>query len=175
MEEGIKGWCKMKNMKIKLIKLQPKHFPLFFKWWNNKELRRLTSGVFKKITRKEINEILNQHLLNKKGFDFIITANKKLIGHILVQKKKGKKNWEVYIALGEKKYWDKGIGTAALKQACRWFFNKFSKEKCLDLGVLTNNYRAIRSYEKVGFKKVRIIHSRKHFDTVLMRKGRTMR
>ena len=49
MEEGIKGWCKMKNMKIKLIKLQPKHFPLFFKWWNNKELRRLTSGVFKKL------------------------------------------------------------------------------------------------------------------------------
>lgn len=158
--------------KIKLIKLQPKHFPLFFKWWNNKELRRLTSEVSKKIFQKEINEILNRHLLNKKDFDFIITANKKLIGHILVQKKKGKKNWEVYIAIGEKKYWNKGIGTTALKQAGRWFFNKFTKEKCLDLEVLANNYRAIRSYEKVGFKKVRIIHHRKFSDTVLMRKGR---
>lgn len=160
------------SFKIKLIKLQLKHFPLFFKWWNDKELRRLTSGVFEKISRVEINKILNRHLLNKKGVDFIITANKKPIGHILVQKKKGKKNWEAYIALGEKKYWNEGLGTAALKQACQWFFNKFSKEKCLDLGVLMNNYRAIRSYEKVGFKKVRTIHSRKFSDTVLMRKGR---
>ncbi len=163
---------KQPRYKINLVKLRKKHFPLFYKWWNDKELRKLTSEVDEKITREEIDKILTRHLLNRKGTDFIIIVNKKPIGHILVQQKKVKKNWEVYIAIGEKNYWGKGIGTNAMRRACRWFFHKFPKEKYLDLEVLTKNHRAIRSYDKVGFKRVKIVHHKKNSDTILMRKSR---
>ena len=156
--------------KISLIKLKREHFALFYKWWNDPILRKLTSESNKKISRDEINEILNRHLLNKNGFDFIITANKKPIGHILIQKKKGKKNFEIYIAIGDKRYWNKGIGTIAMQKAVCWFFKNFKNEKLIELNVLVNNIRAIKCYERVGFKKVRILHLKKSSDTILMHK-----
>jgi len=156
--------------KISLIKLKREHFALFYKWWNDPILRKLTSESDKKISKDEISKILNRHLLNKNGFDFIITANKKPIGHILIQKKKGKKNFEIYIAIGDKRYWDKGIGTIAMQKASRWFFKNFKNEKMIELEVLVNNIRAIKCYELVGFQKVRTIHSKKYSDTFLMQK-----
>lgn len=159
-------------MKLSLIKLNKRHFPLFYKWWNDPVLRDLTSETEEKISQSEIDKILGRHLLNKDGFDFIITADKKPIGHILIQRKKNKKIFEIYIAIGEKKYWNKGIGTEAMRRACWWFFKNFLKEKSIKLEVLVNNPRAIKCYEKVGFKKVRKIHHQKMSDTWLMIKKR---
>jgi len=111
-------------------------------------------------------------LASENGNDFIITVDQKPVGHILIQKKKRKKHFEVYIAIGEKDFWGKGVGTEAMKKACRWFFKNRPKENALELEVLVNNPRAIRSYDKAGFKRVRIIHNKKNTDTVLMRKER---
>ncbi len=151
---------------ITLIKLRKKHFPLFCRWWNDPELRVWTSESKEIMTREKIEKILRRHLENKNGFDFIIFANKKPIGHVLVQKKGKKKNFEIYIAIGEKKYWDKGIGTVVMKRSAGWFFRNFVNEKALYLEVLTKNARAIVCYEKVGFKKVRLIPRSK---TLLMK------
>jgi len=154
--------------KISLIKLKEEHFPLFYKWWNDPTLRRLTSEVKGKMPKSEVDNILKKHLKNKKGFDFIITVNKKPIGHILIQKKDRKKYFEVYIAIGEKRFWDRGVGTIAMKKTCHWFFKKFPKEKQISLEVLVNNIRAIKSYKKVGFKKIKIVHNKNKTDTYLM-------
>lgn len=154
-------------MKIALIKLNKKHFTLFYKWWNDSVLRGLTSETDEEMPPDQIDKILSRHLLNKNGFDFIIIADKKPIGHILIQRKRNKKNFEIYIAIGETQYWGKGIGTIAMNQACRWFFKNFSREKLIKLQVLVNNARAIACYEKVGFRKVRKIHQ-KLSDTWLM-------
>lgn len=158
------------NTKIKLAPLQKKYFYLFNKWWNDEELRGLTSGDYEPIAQEKINEQLEAHY--KKGFDFIILADKKPVGHIFIQHKKQKKNWEVYIAIGEKDYWGKGIGTSAMKKICQWFFRKFPKEKKLELEVNTTNLRAIRCYEKVGFEKIKTKHYKKYPDTFLMRKDK---
>lgn len=153
---------------IDLIPLDKTHFPLFYKWWNNQELRELTSQTFKEISPEEINNILDSHFENKNAFDFIITYQNKPIGHILIQKKKGKKFFEIYIAIGEKNYWNKGIGTISTQKACGWFFIQFPQEKTIELGVNLDNPRAIRCYEKVGFKKIRIKHYKNYPDIYLM-------
>ncbi|MBI5621416.1 GNAT family N-acetyltransferase [Candidatus Falkowbacteria bacterium] len=159
-------------MNIALIKLTTRHSPLFYKWWNDPVLRRLTSETKELVSQDEINKILGRHLLDRNSFDFIITADAKSIGHILIQRKKNKKNFEIYIAIGEKRYWNKGIGTIVMNRACRWFFKNFLKETSLTLQVLVHNRRAIQCYEKVGFKKIRTVHHRKMSDTWLMIKTR---
>jgi len=155
-------------MIVNLIKLKPHHFLFFYKWWNDKEIRKLTSEKTEKIEPEEIDEILQRHLKNSNGYDFIITANKQPIGHILIQKKLKKKYFEIYIAIGEKKFWGQGIGAVSMGKAVKWFFKKFPSENVLQLEVLTTNERAINCYKKVGFKTKRKIHRKTFPDTYLM-------
>lgn len=156
-------------MIINLIKLKPLHFPLFYKWWNDKEIQKLTSGKNEKIKPEKINEILQKHLKNPNGYDFIITADKQPIGHLLIQKKPRKKHFEIYIAIGEKKFWGRGIGAISMKKAIKWFFKKFPLEKVLQLEVLTTNERATSCYKKVGFKTIKTVHRKTFSDTYLMK------
>ena len=152
--------------KVSLIKLRKKHFPLFYRWWNDAALRKLTSESKEVMTREKINEILMRHLQNTSYFDFIIVANKKPIGHVLVQYKKRKKHFELYIAIGEKNYWGRGIGAVAIRRTARWFIRHFPQEKALYLEVLANNQHAIDCYDFVGFTRVRLIPKSK---TILMK------
>lgn len=156
------------NMKISLIKLKEIHVPLFYKWWNTGFLRKLTSQTYEKMTKEEIDKILPR---KSKSFthDFIIYVDGKPVGHILIQKKKGKKYFELYIAIGKKEYWNKGVGSKAITKAVKWFFRQYPLELVLMLDVLPNNLRAIRCYEKVGFKRVRILKHKNFPDTVLMK------
>jgi RimJ/RimL family protein N-acetyltransferase len=151
---------------VKLIRLKEKHFPLFYRWWNDAKIRRLTADSTKKLSKKRIDKYLRKHLVGKNIFDFIIVVKKKLIGHVLVQYKKRKKHFELYIAIGEKNYWGRGIGAVAVRQTVRWFFRRFPREKALYLEVLATNTHAIECYDFVGFKRVRMIPRSK---TVLMK------
>ena len=55
------------------------------------------------------------------------------------------------ILLGDKNEWGKGIGSEATELIVRYAFNELGLNK-VDLGVISENTKAIRSYEKVGFK-----------------------
>ena len=55
------------------------------------------------------------------------------------------------IQIGEREYWSKGYGTDALRVLLRYAFNELSLAR-ISLSVLEGNARAMRSYEKCGFK-----------------------
>lgn len=57
----------------------------------------------------------------------------------------------VGIGIGEPEYWGKGYGTDAMRLALGYAFMELSLER-VTLGVFASNPRAIRSYEKAGFK-----------------------
>ena len=57
----------------------------------------------------------------------------------------------VAIALGEREYWGKGYGTDAMRVMLSYAFNELNLRK-VGLIVFEYNPRAIRSYEKVGFR-----------------------
>jgi RimJ/RimL family protein N-acetyltransferase len=57
----------------------------------------------------------------------------------------------VGIGIGERAYWGKGYGTDAMKVALRFAFTEINLER-VTLNVFEYNPRAIRSYEKAGFK-----------------------
>jgi len=64
-------------------------------------------------------------------------------------------NWrlrkaEIGIFIGEKKYWNQGYGSEVMRQVLKLGFEGMNLNR-ISLQVYTNNPRAIRAYEKVGF------------------------
>jgi RimJ/RimL family protein N-acetyltransferase len=57
----------------------------------------------------------------------------------------------VGIGIGEREYWSKGYGTDAMHIIARYAFEELGLHR-LTLNVFAYNTRAIRAYEKVGYK-----------------------
>lgn len=55
------------------------------------------------------------------------------------------------IAMGEKQYWSRGYGTKATKTILRYAFHEMNLHR-VELEVFDSNKRAIRCYEKAGFR-----------------------
>ncbi len=142
----------MKKIVLRNLKAADKRY--FTEWWRDKALLKLTSGILKPISDKEIEEYFSTMLKNKNDYDFIITLNKKVIGHTSLVKRKN--NWyETQIVIGEKEYWGKGYGSQAInlliKKVRRFGISKIYLE------VRPTNIRAIRAYERCGFQKIKTI------------------
>jgi RimJ/RimL family protein N-acetyltransferase len=137
---------------ISLRRLELRDFPLFYKWWNDEELRKLTSDNHEPMPEAEIDEILARHLAREHYFDYMVESDGVPIGHILIEKL-AEKRAKFYIAIGEKEAWGKGYGTMAIQEAIEKYLTQFP-ESVFELEVNQDNGRAIRAYEKAGFVKV---------------------
>jgi RimJ/RimL family protein N-acetyltransferase len=78
----------------------------------------------------------------------------------------------VGIGLGERNYWGKGYGTDAMQVVLRYAFKELNLYR-LNLDVFAYNPRAIRSYEKAGFKiegrePKAVLRDGQRYDMVLM-------
>lgn len=76
------------------------------------------------------------------------------------------------IFIGNKAYWGKGYGTEAMQILLSFAFNQININK-VRLNVYSFNERAIKSYEKCGFKKEGVLRQEifrdgKYHDTVVM-------
>lgn len=79
---------------------------------------------------------------------------------------------EFGISIGEKELWGQGFGTEALEAICDFGFGALRLER-IELHVYEDNARAIRSYEKAGFRhegRLRRAHfsEGRHSDVVAM-------
>ena len=78
----------------------------------------------------------------------------------------------VGIFIGDKNYWGKGYGTDAMKILVSFIFDQLNIHK-IKLHVFSFNQRAIRSYEKCGFKTEGILRDEifkdgKYHDDIVM-------
>ena len=136
---------------LRKIKLSDKKY--FARWWRDKELLRLTSGILKLISDKEVEKYFSVMIGSTTDYHFMILVDKKVIGHIALAKRRN--NWyETQIVIGEKQYWGKGYGTKAIKLLIKKA-KKLGISK-IYLEVRPTNNRAIAAYENAGFVKMRI-------------------
>ncbi len=91
---------------------------------------------------------------NPSGEFFVIRelASDRIIGFLGL----GMRKWihaETYvgIGLGEREYWGRGYGTEAMRLALQYAFQELNLHR-VSLSVIAYNERAIRSYEKAGFR-----------------------
>jgi RimJ/RimL family protein N-acetyltransferase len=129
----------------------------FSRWSRDTEFRRLldsgaahTSSLTgtKKWLEKELDEqSINQHWFSVRKLD-----DDKLLGDIDLYIY----NWPsrdafVGLGIGEREFWGKGYGTDLMKLIMRYAFTEVNLRR-VTLTVFEYNPRAIRSYEKAGFR-----------------------
>ena len=68
--------------------------------------------------------------------------------------------------IGETQYWNQGLGSVVVKKMINYLFQEKKAVKVF-IDPQTRNHRAIRCYEKCGFKRLKIIPSHELFDSVL--------
>lgn len=86
-------------------------------------------------------------------FEILTLAEDKLIGYItLFGLRWPHGDAELGIGLGERAYWGRGYGTDAVRVILRYAFTELNLRR-VTLGVFAYNPRAIRAYQKAGFKE----------------------
>ena len=145
------------------------------KWVNNYEITQWLSNVFL-YPHSEIDteNFINAMMEGKmKGFVIAHKDTEEYIGQLdLINIDWVNRVGTIGIVIGTKENLGKGYGTEAIKLLQQFSFNKLNLNK-LELDVRSFNKRAIRSYEKSGFKVEGIIRENyfedgKYSDTIKM-------
>ena len=139
--------------KVELRKIEFSDKQYFAKWWRDKELLSLTSGQMDIISDEKVDKYFKIILLNTSDIDYMIMVDDVTIGNISLAKRKN--GWyETLIVIGDKQYRGKGYGPKAIKLIIDEA-NKYDITKIF-LEVRPTNNRAIKAYEKCGFKSLGI-------------------
>lgn len=122
--------------------------------WRNSEFIRDHFIYRKEITAADHQKWLDEKVKTGKVVQFVICLceSNKPVGSVYIQNVDLlHKNAEYGIFIGEEAATGKGCGTDAAKLMIQYAFEVLGLHK-LYLRVLSNNERAIRSYERAGFK-----------------------
>ncbi len=129
----------------------------FSRWYQDSEMIRLLDTdpprLFSANKWKEWQEkYLEKSITNELFFAIRTLDTDRLIGFVgLFDLFMQHGDTLVAIALGEREYWGKGFGTDAMRIILRYAFNELNLRRA-GLIVFDYNPRAIRSYEKAGFR-----------------------
>ena len=139
----------------------------FARWGRNLEFQRMLDTEPPALwSAKKIKEWIEKGLEKEISDEYFFTIHllnpDQLIGFVdLRDVRWNQRDAWVGIGIGEADYWNNGYGTDALRLALRYAFMELSLER-VSLSVFTFNKRAIRSYEKAGFRpegvKRQVIH-----------------
>ena len=154
-----------KNNQITFKKFSKKYVPLFYKW---AEIPFVKNTWFQEGYEPK-EKILEKIKGNGYDYPFLILLDNKPIGYIqyadlfvFLQKNPfGKTAYEniqpgdvcVDLFIGEKNYLNQGYGTEIVTQFTDWLLKKPKIKKIL-IDPSTENKRAIRCYEKAGFRLI---------------------
>lgn len=127
----------------------------YTEWLNDLEVTKHLIVSDRQINVQKEEEILNDMIKNGAQIFAIIDKEKDvLIGNCSLFKiDHPDRKAELGIFIGDKHYWDKGFGTEALRLLLDYGFNILNLHNIF-LNVHSFNKRALKAYEKVGFKVI---------------------
>lgn len=162
----------IKGKKINLRALEREDLQKMHKWANDPELTQFVGPRFP-VSMSQEEAWFEQLMKNESREALIIeTKEQEAIGYMYLDVDWVNGKAELSIAIGEKDYQDKGYGTEACQTALNHCFNELNLNKVY-VYVFRFNERAIRLYEKCGFKKEGLIREdylihRKYEDRLIM-------
>lgn len=148
------------------------------RWARNSEyMRLLDDGPSQLWSAKKRQEWREKDMDDEKSdffiFDLVTLAEDRLIGFFgLFLDNDTQGDYWLGIGIGEAEYWGKGYGSDALRLALRYAFQELNTHR-VSLGVFEYNPRAIRAYEKAGFRhegrmRQEMLRGGKRWDGLLM-------
>jgi Acetyltransferases, including N-acetylases of ribosomal proteins len=144
----------LKGKKTSIRSIEENDLDALYNWYNDQEVNLWSSGAWPLNTLLSKDQIAEKFLDGSSDIYRYAVLNEKdsLIGSI------GFKELNVpghsatlYVVIGDKTYWGKGYGTDALITLSRFLFTQWNFHR-LSLDTWDENIRAIKAYEKVGFK-----------------------
>lgn len=143
-----------------LVALGPSHkglLPLLWKWENDLELSVLTGDPVRPMTPEAIDKLYERHASDSPdhaGFVIYERAGMRPIGTIgLISINHQHRTAELGVGIGEHDCWGRGLGSEATRLMLDYGFNVLGLHNVM-LRVFSYNERAIRAYQKVGFKEI---------------------
>jgi len=140
-------------------------------WQRDSEFQRLLdnnpvqSNSEKKVREGFEKDAENGFKAERYGFSVRTLAEDRFIGFLSIWLDLIHREAWVGLGIGPREDWSKGYGTDMLKLCQRYVFSELSMKR-LSLGLFEYNPRALRSYEKCGFR----LEGRTRMDT--MREGK---
>ncbi len=142
--------------KIQLTAIQRDNLPKYVEWLNDWEVAQfLAPGIPRPLRIEDEADWFDRVRTSDRQLVFAIVtlAENKLIGNCGlhdIDLKNRSASFGIFI--GDRNYWGKGYGTDATKTILRYGFEQLGLNH-IELWVYAFNPRAIRSYEKSGFKR----------------------
>lgn len=136
-------------------------------WLNDPEVNKYLET--RQSTIQALRKYIKKQLDNPNSFFVGIfdKENDKHIGNIKLEPIDWKKKKAIFgILIGDKNYWGRGIGTEAVKLIVDYAFQTLGIDE-VELGVISENKRAIRTYEKADFKVIEVKEKAVNHDGVL--------
>ncbi len=168
----------IEGQRVRLRKIERADLPVLHRWLNDAEVMmwaRFTPDHMTSLTalEKEFEKEFAGEERERTTFVIDERTSGKPIGWCVMRTWDRKHvNTNVGIGLGEKEYWSKGYGTEAIRLLLTIVFDHQGWHRA-ELWTLADNARAIRSFEKCGFReegreRESAYHSGKYHDIVLM-------
>lgn len=135
----------------------------YAKWNQDSEFTRyLDARMVSLRSAKSISDFFEKEIKEQSPVEHMFTirslADNLLLGDIglFVINNWGPRDAFVGLGIGERDYWGKGYGTDAMNIILRYAFTELNLRR-VTLNVFEYNPRALRSYEKTGFKREGIL------------------
>jgi RimJ/RimL family protein N-acetyltransferase len=144
----------LKGEKVVLRRVRMSDVPRFVKWFNDPEVFRFikTRGITLAAERKWVKERMSGKIKNDL-FLCIDTIDGTHIGTIGLHRINPTHKFATFgITIGDKTFWNKGLGSEAGRLIIDYGFKKLKLHR-IELDVYNNNPRAIKVYKRLGFKK----------------------
>ncbi len=128
------------------------------KHWNNVEVKKFLNSSVPHSIQEEVEWIKHTWKLRKEGKSFTFAIIHKetdlYIGNIEIDIiNQNSRRGVIGIAIFNQDYWNRGFGTESIQIILNFAFNVLNLNS-VELEVFANNQRAIRCYEKSGFKQM---------------------
>ncbi|MED1797459.1 GNAT family N-acetyltransferase [Brevibacillus porteri] len=142
--------------KIYLRKMTGEDVDVYHTWRNDVEVMRTTSPSMDVYTWDDTSGFVNQVILqasSSKSYMIVDSHTNRPIGITsLIQIDLKNRNAECIIDIGEKEFWGKGYAREALKLLLDYAFLEMNLHR-VSLRVFSFNEKAIKLYDKLGFKQ----------------------
>lgn len=143
----------IKGKKVVLRALEKEDLDRCLKWINDMDVVKLAGPLRFPKSKVEEEKWFEKTINDDKNRVLAIEANGKHIGNVGLHNIDFRnRNVMLGIMIGEPDYWNKGHGEDAIKALISFAFKEMNLHRIF-LYVREDNKRAIRCYEKCGFKK----------------------
>jgi RimJ/RimL family protein N-acetyltransferase len=142
--------------KVNLRPLYRRDFRIISKWFRDNELMSYAFGITveKDVIEKIALDYYNDLYSGTSTAYGIETKGGLLIGFIRYSVRQDSDNYaRIGILIGDRNYWEQGIGTEALKLSLADLFERRHLTR-IELDTAMFNLRAQRCFEKCGFKRM---------------------